>query len=111
MLRTYSVGYFAFAQYDVLLLHVILSAAKNPTEELTAYMVRTYSMGYFAFAQYDVLFLHVILSAAKNPTEELTAHMLRTYSVGYFAFAQYDVRGTAWDITLSLDMPYLFYNF
>ena len=28
-------GYFAYAQYDVLCLHVILNAVKNPTEEPT----------------------------------------------------------------------------
>ena len=34
------VGYFACAQYDVLfLLHVILNAVKNPTEELTGHML------------------------------------------------------------------------
>ena len=35
MPRTFSVGYFACAQYDVLFLHVILNAVKNPTEEPT----------------------------------------------------------------------------
>ena len=54
MFRTFSVGYFANAQYDVLFLHVILNEVKNPTEELTGHILFTLVVGYFAYAQYDV---------------------------------------------------------
>ena len=56
MPRAFSVGYFACAQYDVLFLHVILNAVKNPTEELTSIYFITSVVGYFACAQYDELF-------------------------------------------------------
>ena len=86
-------GYFANAQYDVLfLLHVILNAVKNPTEEVRRSCFGTLVVGYFACAQYDVLFLlHVILNEVKNPTEEVRRLCFGTLVVGYFACAQYDV--------------------
>ena len=50
-------GYFAYAQYDVLFLfYVILNEVKNPTEELTGHMLSSLVVGYFACAQYDVFF-------------------------------------------------------
>ena len=71
ILLTLVMGYFAYAQYDVLFipyrhfvplppkeeakLHVILNEVKNPTEELTDIYFITLVVGYFACAQYDVL--------------------------------------------------------
>ena len=50
-------GYFVCAQYDVKEKHVILNEVKNPTEELTGYILFALVVGYFVCAQYDVLFL------------------------------------------------------
>ena len=98
MLFTLVVGYFAYAQYDVktqvryfacaqydvlFLLHVILNAVKNPTEELTEHMLFTLVVGYFAYAQYDAK-AHVGYFACAQ--YDVKAR------VGYFAYAQYDVK-------------------
>ena len=74
VLSTLVVGYFAYAQYDVLfLLHVILNDSEGSHRTTDRHILLTLVVGYFACAQYDVLFLlHVILNAVKNPTEELT---------------------------------------
>ncbi len=46
ILCTSVVGYFAYAQYDVPFLRVILNAVKNPTEELTGI--------YFSLKSWDI---------------------------------------------------------
>ena len=107
-------GYFAYAQYDVLFLYVILNDSEESHRRTDGYMYFfTLVVGYFACAQYDVFFipyrhfvplppkeeakLHVILNAVKNPTEELTSIYFITLVVGYFAYAQYDVKSPIGD--------------
>ena len=58
MLRTFSVGYFADAQYDVKKeKYVILNDSEESHDLSEEYMLRTFSVGYFVCAQYDVFFL------------------------------------------------------
>ena len=73
MLFTLVVGYFAYAQYDVLFLLVF---ARKRSDEANSregvfpqgiYFI-TLVVGYFANAQYDVFFLHVILSMSSEQT-------------------------------------------
>ena len=59
ILFTSVVGYFAFAQYDVLFLVVIAREAKRRSKlpggwVSAGYILFTSVVGYFAFAQYDV---------------------------------------------------------
>ena len=71
ILRTFSVGYFANAQYDVLFAFpegesevgfTVFAKERSDCGNLPGgwfsakYIFRTYSVGYFACAQYDVLF-------------------------------------------------------
>ena len=57
MLRTFSVGYFADAQYDVKKeKYVILNDSEESHDLSEEYMLRTFSAGYFSDAQYNLLF-------------------------------------------------------
>ena len=53
---TFSVGYFAYAQYDVLFSHVILNDSEESHDTSEKHVSPTFSVGYFAYNQYDVLF-------------------------------------------------------
>ncbi len=63
------------------LLHVIPSGVKDPTEELTQYILFTSVVGYFAAAQYDVKAQAGYFAAARYDVKA---------RVGYFAVARYD---------------------
>ncbi len=83
-------GYFAYAQYDVLFFsrHSERSEESHDTSE--KHVSLTFSVGYFAYAQYDVLFSRHFKRSEEShdPSEK---HVSPTFSVGYFAYARYDV--------------------
>ena len=87
------VGYFAYAQYDVLFLHVILNAVKNPTEEPTRCIL-------YSLWSWDI-------SLALNMTYSfllvIARHGVPRQSLGvkYGVYAAYFFRGIA---TLALAM-------
>ena len=101
ILRTFSVGYFACAQYDVrspigTSCHFprrrkhrntsFWTVVKNPTEELTGICTFfTLVVGYFADAQYDVFFCFLSFwTVVKNPTEKVRKYMLYHFGRGIF---------------------------
>ncbi len=89
------VGYFAYAQYDVIFLVVIArehsdEAISRKGEFPQGIYLLAQVVGYFACAQYDVLFLHVILNEVKNPTEKVWRYILYLFG--------------RWDISLALNM-------
>ena len=93
MLRTFSVGYFAFAQYDDLSpigtsCHFAY-AADAPLLSLSRHFPR-FSGGIYPEGGSGKI---VSLRAKRSKLPEgwrTTEYMFRTFSVGYFAYAQYD---------------------
>ena len=69
----------------------LITAVKNPTEELTSIYFITLVVGYFAYAQYDVLFFTRHSERSEESHRRTDGHILFTLVVGYFAYAQYDV--------------------
>ena len=121
ILRTFSVGYFACAQYDVLFAFpegesevgfTVFAREHSDRGKLPGgwfsakYIFRTFSVGYFACAQYDVLFAFpegesevgfTVFAREHSDRGKLPGgwfsakYIFRTFSVRYFANAQYDV--------------------
>ena len=65
-------GYFAYAQYDVLFLLCHSERSEESHRRTDRHILLTLVVGYFAYAQYNVLFLFVIArehSDRGNPLE------------------------------------------
>ena len=112
MSRTFSVGYFAIAQYDVLFIPyrrrcrhfprrwkritVILNVVKNPTEQVKSRCPVLFRWDISLLLNMTHFFL-VVIAREQSDRGNLPGgwrsaeYMPRTFSVGYFAIAQYDV--------------------
>ncbi len=99
ILRTFSVGYFAYAQYDVLFIPYrrrcrhFAYAADAPLLSLSRHFPR-FSGGIYPEGGSEIC-LFVFAREAKRRSKlpggrRSTEYKSRTFSVGYFAFAQYD---------------------
>ena len=103
MFRTLSVGYFAYAQYNVKspIVGVADTSPEGGSKALRhserseeshrrtdRHILLTLVVGYFACAQYDVLFL--LRHSERSEESHRRTDGSYTFSVGYFTNAQYD---------------------